>query len=320
MNPQISNKVTAVLLNWNGYDHTSACLKSLADVSWPQLKILVVDNASTDDSPVQLQQTFPDVEIILNRENLGFAAGCNVGIKHALGAGTDYILLLNNDTLVDPGFLEPLVEMAQSRPGIGAVGGKIYKASEPDVIWDAGGFIDWLKGCGRRRGSGQVDQGQHDQPTPVGFVTGCMMLVKVDVFAKAGLLPEVYFFGVEEWEYGLQVRRAGYELWYTPESKIWHKVGGSNDGLDPAFFYNYLRSRLLFMRRNAPPAWYPIWYTYFRLHLAYAKRIKYPRLFKDSTVDVTKLAQAIDLAVTGHYHHRRVTRRQFEQARAALAV
>jgi GT2 family glycosyltransferase len=274
--------VSIVLLNYNSFEDTKECILSLNDCTYDNFDIWVVDNASKDDSLAKLKALFGDLKFIASEINLGFSGGCNLGTKAALKEGADYILLLNNDTVVDSEFLKELVKTGEAHPKVGMIGGKIYFFHDKKMLWDAGGEIDLISGRGKRAGGGTIDTGQYDEERAVSFVTGCMMLIKREVMESVGLLPECYFFGVEEWDYSVAVKKAGYELRYNPKAVIWHKVGGAHSDLDPVFYYNFLRNRLLFMKRNAPGWWFPIWYSYFSFYTKYIKLKRHKAVFKNA--------------------------------------
>jgi hypothetical protein len=276
-------KVAVVLLNYNTFKDTRDCIDSLQKCTYPNFEIWLVDNASKDDSFEKLQALYYEsVIFVSSKKNLGFAGGCNLGTYKALDAGADYILLLNNDTVVDPDFLNHLVDLAETKPNAGLVGGKIYLYDEKNIFWDAGGYISLRAGNGIRRGHGSEDNGQFNQEEKVEFVTGCMMLIKKEVIEEVGGLPETYFFGVEEWDYGCRVRRAGYDLWYAPKTKIWHKVGGSHSDLDPIYYYNFIRNRIQFVKRNSSILNYILWYFQFSLYSKYIKLNRYKKILKNS--------------------------------------
>lgn len=263
-----------ILLNWNSYDDTAECINSLKEVDYSNYGITVVDNNSTDDSPQQLRKDYPECRIILNDENKGFAAGNNVGIKAAVDDGAEYILLLNNDTIVEPDFLTPLVAKAESEPRAGIVGGKIYVAgTDPPQVWCAGGEIDWASMQGTYFGhtgedTGEIDQGQFDDPMQVELLSGCMMLIKAELVRDIGMLPEEYFFGGEEWDYSAKTLGAGYELWYVPESVIWHKVTSSTGQSfhAPWQIYNSERHRSIFARNHRSDLVWPLWYVIYVIY------------------------------------------------------
>jgi GT2 family glycosyltransferase len=181
---------------------------------------------------------------------------------------------LNNDTIVEPDFLQPLVRKAESSSKPGIIGGKIYiKGTNPPQVWYGGGEIDWIQMEGRYRGlieedRGEVDDGQFDKEQKVELISGCMMLVPTKVFEQVGLLPDEYFFGVEEWDFSVRVRKAGYDLWYVPDSVIWHKVTSSVDQSfnEPWQIYNLERSRLIFASNHLTGL---VWYFWYLLHFVY---------------------------------------------------
>jgi hypothetical protein len=194
------------------------------------MRILVVDNASSDDSVASIRREFPSVEVIVNALNLRFAGGNNVGIRHALQKGTEYVLLLNNDTTVDPEFLTELVKRAEGDPAIGMVGAKIYYYSDPGRIWFAGGRIEWWKGWISHIGLRESDHGQHDTSADVDYITGCCLLVKRSVIDKTGMLDERFFMYGEDVDWCLRAQRAGFRLLYEPRAKVWHKLSVSSGG------------------------------------------------------------------------------------------
>lgn len=241
-------KVGVVLLNWNGYDLTKACVDSLLRASYPNMETIVIDNGSDDDSADRLVQELPFINFLQNSENLGFARGCNVGIRAALEGGADYVLLLNNDAIVSPGFLEPLVSCAMSNPRAGLASGKILLDGDRQRIWFAGGRVSRLYGA-TVRGHLALDTGVFDHCERTGACTGAMMLISREVVERLGALPEEYFFGMEEWDYSLTVKRAGYDLLYCGKSVVHHRSDGSHENTSPKFLYCGHRNRLVFLTR-----------------------------------------------------------------------
>ena len=203
-------KVSLVILNYKGKENTLACLDSLKDNFLPEsikLDIIVVDNASKDNLFVALKTKYPNVVFIENKNNLGFAEGNNVGIKYATEHGTDFVLILNNDTIVDKNLIRELLEVAETNEKIGIVVPKIYFAhgfefhkdrySKKDlgrVFWYAGGEMDWKNVIGFHRGVDEVDRGQYDRIEKTDFASGCCMLVKREVFEKVGFFDEKFFY------------------------------------------------------------------------------------------------------------------------------
>jgi hypothetical protein len=220
-------RVSIIILNWNGLKDTEECLESLKKITYPSYEVIVVDNASIGDDVKVLRERFGDyIQIIENDRNYGFAQGNNIGIKHALKGGDQYVLLLNNDTIVDPEFLSELVNASESDPQIGLAGPKIYFYHEPNRIWFAGGKIS-LFSASSNRGRNLIDKGEFDKVDYVDFISGSCMLIKRSVLESAGLLDPVYFFGIEDVDMSLRTTQAGFSNIFVPGSMIWHKVFSS---------------------------------------------------------------------------------------------
>ncbi len=239
--------VWIVTLNWNRVEDTLACLETLTRLTYPNLKLLVVDNGSTDGSPSIIATHYPAVKQIVNLGNFGFARGFNIGLKHALDAGADFVLILNNDTLAAPDLIEPLIAAAEPAQ-VGITAPAIFYASAPTQIWSAG--------AGRSRWTLDLT-GDHGRHAPLEanvereFVSGCAMLIKRVVLEKVGLFDESFFMYYEDSDYCLRVRRAGFSLWVVPAARLWHKVSGSSDGGDsPMERFNMARSSVLFYRKH----------------------------------------------------------------------
>ncbi|TEU12046.1 MAG: glycosyltransferase family 2 protein, partial [Anaerolineales bacterium] len=241
--------VLVIVLNWNGLVDTLECLESLACLDYPDYKVVIVDNGSMDGSVKAIREHFPDVTLIENEENLGYAGGNNVGLRYAMAQGADYALLLNNDTVVDPAFLRILVDAAEADPTVGIVGPTIYYHERPDVIWSAGGAIDWRRGSTRMVGLDEQDEGQFGQVLrTVDFVTGCAMLVRRAVLEQAELLDERFFAYYEETEWCVRASRAGFKIVHVPLACIWHKISPIAQADSPLVHYYMTRNRLLFLK------------------------------------------------------------------------
>lgn len=242
-------RVTIIVLNWNGLMDTLGCLDSLASLDYPNCEVVVVDNGSMDGSVEALRARFPQITLIENGENLGYAGGNNVGLRHAMAQGTDYALLLNNDTVVDLAFLRIMVDAAEAEPAVGIAGPTIYYHDRPDVIWSAGGAIDWQRGSTRMVGLDERDEGQFGaEPRPVDFVTGCAMLVRRAVLERVGLLDERFFAYYEETEWCVRATRAGFQIVHVPQAHIWHKISPAAQADSPLVHYYMTRNRLLFLK------------------------------------------------------------------------
>ncbi|MDP2649429.1 MAG: glycosyltransferase family 2 protein [bacterium] len=260
--------VFVVILNFNGGKNTIECLESLGEVSRRNfdLRIVVVDNGSSDDSVEEIRKKFENIVIIENLGNLGFTGGSNEGIRYALSGGADYILLLNNDTIVDSDLVENLFKTGFSDANIGGVVPKIYfekgyefhrkrykKEDLGKVIWYAGGIMDWENLIGKNRGVDQVDHGQFGKSEETELSTGCCFLVKCQVFKKIGLFDNNYYLYYEDADLSQRIKKAGFKIVYEPKAILWHKnaesSGGSGSDLQD---YYITRNRLLFGMTYAP--------------------------------------------------------------------
>jgi GT2 family glycosyltransferase len=211
-------KVYVIVLNWNGGNDTVGCLSSLQRLSYENCSVLVIDNGSTDDSPTHIREAFPEVELLETGENLGFAGGCNVGIRRALAQRADFIWLLNNDTTVHPDALKAMVEKAGTDPRIGIVGSAIYNMQEPERLqcW-GGGYINFLLGRPRHFLK-PVDDGK------LQFITGASLMISRGAVEAVGELDESFFMYWEDADYCFRLRRAGWLIVVAGQSKIWHKA------------------------------------------------------------------------------------------------
>ncbi len=244
--------VYIIVLNWNGWQDTSECIESCLKLAYPRYRILVVDNGSTDASILKLHERFPALDILQAGKNLGFAGGNNVGIRHALEQGADYVWLLNNDTIVDSSALVELVNIANASDAIGIVGSKIFFFSKPDVLWFAGGLIQHYRGTSIHRGLLEKDEGQYDEITEVDYITGCSLLIKREVVEKVGLMDERFFLLFEEADWNQRVKEQGYKILYIPFSKVWHKVSSAIGADSPSYYYYLIRNSLLFTLKHKP--------------------------------------------------------------------
>jgi GT2 family glycosyltransferase len=261
-------RVHILVLNWNQWGLTAACLRSLLNVDYPACRIVVIDNGSTDDSMRKLAEEFEErVDLIAAGGNLGFAAGNNLGIRRALEQAGDYVMLLNNDTIVDHDFLAPLVRALECHPDCAAVVPKIYFLSRPDTIWAAGGRVrPWL-GQAANRGYGQRERGQFAEAGPVDFGSGCCLLISRAGLDQVGMLNEAYFAYFEDADWCLRARAKGMQVWYVPESRIWHVAGaatrragsqGNGGRTSPQVYYLTARNNLWLIRNHFGRASRPV--------------------------------------------------------------
>jgi GT2 family glycosyltransferase len=242
-------KVSIVTINYNGTLVTAELLKSLEKVTYPDLEVIVVDNGSKVPGR-QLAEDFPWIKYLETGENLGFAGGNNRGMEISTG---NYILLLNNDTEVDPGFLEPLVERFQSNAAIGIVCPKILYFDSPETIQFAGfGPISPVTGRGFSIGYMEKDLGQYNLAMKTNRAHGAAMMFSRKAMQKVGMMAELFFLYYEEMDYCERFKRARFEIWYEPMSQVWHKESMSTGKGSTLKTYYYSRNRLLYLRRNTP--------------------------------------------------------------------
>jgi GT2 family glycosyltransferase len=266
MPPETAPAIAVIVLTWNGRDLTLDCLESLARVTTPGVRVMVVDNASTDGTADAIRQRFGGrVTVLSNPSNLGFAAGNNAGIQRALEDGADLILLLNNDTLVDPAFIAELAAGLDAAPGSGIAGPKIYYSTPPDQIWFAGGEVSLWRGTARHIGIRETDHGQYDTPRAVGYVSGCALLARREVFERIGMLDPSYRAYFEDTDFCMRAARAGFGIRYVPAAKVWHRISASTGGqLSRRKATRKLESAWRFFRHYARP-WHwltiPLFFT-----------------------------------------------------------
>jgi len=259
-------KVFVVVLHYKGKQWTDRCLRSLqkAQTKGFSLEVIVVDNHSPEPM-ANSSKKYPGFSLIKNKKNQGFAGGNNVGLRQALKKGADYLMLLNNDTYLDPAMIVQLFKVGEASKKIGILGPKIYfapkheyhydryrEAERGKVIWFAGGEIEWPNVLTQHRGVNEVDHGQYDKKETTDYISGCCLLIKKEVLAKIGLLDEKYFAYYEDADFSVRAKKAGFEIVFVPQAKMWHFNAGSSQVGGSLHDYYVTRNRLLFGRRYAP--------------------------------------------------------------------
>ena len=262
-------KLAVILVNYNGEKYNVACIESiLANSSAAELKIIVVDNASQDDSMRLLGEKYAgneQLELIRLDDNYGFSYANNVGIDRAKEQGADYVMLLNNDTEIMPDMLSQLWECAKRHPGSVAVP-KIYYSDDRKRLWSAGGsFSPVIKKAGHI-GLDETDQGQYDQEREIGFATGCCLWIPMEVIEKAGTLDARFFLYYEDTEYSFRLHRMGIPIYYCPRAVMYHKVGASTRGADSALCAYYIARNWLLCNRMHLGRRYPLFLAYYALN------------------------------------------------------
>ncbi|OOG70537.1 glycosyltransferase family 2 protein [Algoriphagus sp. A40] len=249
--------VAIILVNWNGFDFTKACLESLGKVDFPDFKVILVDNGSQNEEGARLKKTFPEVELIQNSANLGFAGGNNEGIRFALNQGFSHVMLLNNDTEVEPDFLGEMMLKLNQHPRWGVVQPLILFLHDKKQIWSAGG--KWIASICRTITLGDREPISDYRPkkSELDWATGCCMLVSKEAILEAGLLNEQYFAYFEDVEWSLRFQKAGFGIGLAEKAVIYHEAGASSkkihsEGtLSARVFYYHVRNQFFLIRGNS---------------------------------------------------------------------
>lgn len=268
-----------ILVNWNGRDDTLECLASLERAAMDNATVIVVDNGSEDGSVGEIRSRHPGVRILAMETNLRFAGGNNEGIRAALASGAEQVMLLNNDTTVEPGFLRAMTARLASAPDIGVVAPKIYYYDRPDLLWYAGGEVSMWTGTMRHLGIREKDDGRFDRPRETTYATGCCLLTRREVLERVGLLDESFYMYAEDADWCARVRNDGYRIMVEPGARVWHKVSVSAGGHLSRFkLRNKFLSNFRFFARHA--SWYH-WLTFpwmnFLMNAVSAIRYLHPR-------------------------------------------
>ncbi|MEK7729197.1 MAG: glycosyltransferase family 2 protein [candidate division KSB1 bacterium] len=248
--------VHALILNFNGKQLLLETLASVVQITYPNFKIIVVDNGSSDGSQALVRAQYSEGILLENEKNLGFGEGNNVGMRYALEHGAEWVLLLNNDLTVAPDLLTHMMAVAMADATIGILGPKIYYHDQPETIWFAGGRINYWAGLTAHRGIREMDRGQYDRVEDTDYLTGCTMLIRREVLERVGLFDPIYFPAyTEDADLCVRAQRAGYRLLYAPQAKVWHKVSSSSGGgMSPFKTKLKVQHSLIFFKR------YTRWY------------------------------------------------------------
>lgn len=244
-------RVAIIILNWNGKVDTLECLASVSQLDYSNHETVVVDNGSTDDSIEAIARQYPDVTVLKTGENLGYAGGNNVGIRWALNRAADFVLILNNDTIVARDMLNHLVMTGLLEDQIGLLGPTNYYYSEPSTVWATGAML------ANPPEYGYTILGNCDADScwkvavEVDAIVGSAIIIKKSVFSKIGLFDEKFFLCWEEFDFADRARKAGFKCLFVPESKIWHKIGSSlGEIASPLRTYYNARNKLLWAKKH----------------------------------------------------------------------
>ncbi len=270
-------KIFAVILNTNRREDTLACLESLYANHYPNLSVIVLDNASSDGSNQAISDQYPQTQLVPLTENLGYAGNNNIGIQHALDQQADWVFVMNEDILLAPTALVNLITAVQDQPETGIVGPLVYHADEPDVIQSAGGVFSEARWDAVHRGFNEKDEGQYNARKYVDWISGCAIMVRRDAILQAGLIDPRFFYYWEETEWCKRIARHGWRVLFAPEAKIWHKGVQREYNPSPNVTYYAVRNRLLLLRLHQAPwqVWVRTWIYYLRTLLAWSFKPKW---------------------------------------------
>jgi GT2 family glycosyltransferase len=243
-------KVVVIVLTWNSENDITECLVSLRLLRYPNYEIIVVDNASTDRTPNIVKHSFPDVTLIINKKNLGFGGGFNVGIKEAIKKKADYIVCLNSDVVVDEHFLLELVKVGELSEKVGGLCPIAYYYDQPNRINGAGGIVRIIHP--KVFGCGEIDKGQYSKTKETRMLCGPALVLKRKAFLGIGFFNTEYFYGPEDMDIALRLLKNGYKILFAPRAKLWHKGRGAVGGkITPLIIYFHVRNFLLFVKKHA---------------------------------------------------------------------
>jgi GT2 family glycosyltransferase len=244
-----------IVLSWNGRDDTLRCLESLEGVARRDVRVICVDNGSTDGSIEAVRDRFPKVTLIEAGANLGYAGGNNLGLEDALANGAQWVVLVNNDATVAENVIDGFERAISARPRAGILGGKVYFADRPETVWFAGQRVSTLLGySGRPRGYGRHDGPRYSQVGETGRTVGALMAISREAVDAVGLLDEDLFAYVEDVDWALRVRAAGFDVVFAPEAKAWHRVSASTGGeaRSTHTLYYGVRNTIVVLERRRP--------------------------------------------------------------------
>lgn len=269
-----SENICIILVNYNGYDDTVECIKSIENSDYDNYKIVLVDNGSKDKNKILNDSYINNVaDVIISEENLGFSGGNNLGIKYAQEKyNPEYYLLLNNDTVITKDTISNLKKGFDFDSKAGIITGKIYYFSKPQTIWAAGGKFNFNTGIADQPELGKIDDGvKYENTCEVSFATGCTMLISRQVIHTVGYLEENYFLYAEDTDYCCRVLNAGFKIVYVGKALIYHKVSASTGRQSNMQQYYMFRNNCYIIKKycNRPL------YGYLRRIYRTIKEIKY---------------------------------------------
>jgi len=303
MNKHPKSKINIIIINWNEEKHTLECIKSLKNmISFNfEIETVLVDNGSEKDSFQRLKNKISkDVKIIRSEKNLGFTGGNNLGIKYALDKKSQYILLLNNDTIVEKDFLKKIIESLEQDKNIGIIGPKINYLENKKLIWCIGGKLNSRTGNNKLLWNKYLDKYNKEQLVDVGYVSGCAMCVRSEIFRKIGLLDDNYFLYNEESDFCLRAKRIlNIRTVCRLDAKIYHKISLSSGKISGLTEYYLIRNRLYFVKKHNTKCAYLFFLIYFTIFILPTYTIYYPLRYKS-----LKILRYFYRGILDHFNHK----------------
>jgi GT2 family glycosyltransferase len=250
--------VAVVIVAYGGCDDTLQCIESLLRSDYTNLTIILVDNASPDNTREMVSTKFPPVKIIASKKNLGFAGGNNLGIKESARINAKYVFLLNNDAEIAPDAVRELISEAEKTENLGAMGPMIYYFSDKSLIWSAGGRINFRWSYLEHIGLRKTDKGQYNRIADVDYLTGCAMLIPLSRISDIGDLDESFWMYYEDADLCMRLKKKGYRIVFNPKGKVWHKISSSTGGnlSMRKLRYKFTSGWKFFCRHSLSPMWF----------------------------------------------------------------
>jgi GT2 family glycosyltransferase len=251
-----NTRVSVSIINWNGRDVLIDCLSALKDSDFHFQEIVVFDNGSIDGSVDMVRNSFPDITVIAKDKNYGVVIARNMSLQYLLPSGVDYILFLDNDIIIQPSSIKKMIDTAESDPEIGLVAAKLYYFDRPDIIYSAGGYINYTQNVHGNRGMNKKDIGQYEKVEPVDSLGFACMLIRSSIIYRVGLLDTNYIgYGFGDTDFCMRVRLSGYKIMFCPYAKVFHKHKFSSSNARYTFKKKYLEAKnaIRFVRKYGNP-------------------------------------------------------------------
>ncbi len=256
-------RVGIVLVNYNGAGFQNDCIRTLYEMTDQDFDIILVDNASTDHSVELMKSEFAgrgNIHYLLQKNNLGVAAGNNIGIKHSIEIGNEYTMLLNNDTELDQNLLSELLKYADRNT---VTVPKIYHFDNKKLLWFAGGYMDWGRAAGVHTGYPEIDHGQYDQDAEATYAPTCCMLIHNSIFDKVGFMDENFFMYADDTDFCIRLVEYGIRILYVHKGIVWHKVSSSSGGSKSKLSIYYTNRNRLYLVKKYKKSIKPVFWLRF---------------------------------------------------------